>query len=433
MCVSFNFSVRTGDQDAGWMSIDCYPGHLCRIEGLWWHKKQRVRGKPPKQTLDNSAVVTKTSLNGIGSAITEWVVLEHLMRLGYLSTNDFAAASGDIIFTTCKSLGRGCAEKVAALGELPKPQTRDLVSPAPNHLPNQMKHNSIRHLALWASAALLVTGSAQAANNFFAAGDLILFFQKPGAGDTVYVALGNAATVYRGDAAGPTSSLQALDIINVDATLTAAFGPGWATDSGIYAGLAAVRSSSTSTLIQAIDNGDQRRTLYTSKARTNVGTVGQASSVAWDLTQANTSTSGATDILAMGNNLEINTTQQAEVLSTTLSVIDNYNPFLVPGIQGTAFSAFSGGVQQVGSASSFGVFGDAGSVEFALDLYRIASLTDDDTIGEVSGVKQVGSFEGTVVVGTNGSVSFMTIPEPSSIALSGLAGLALAFRRRRNA
>lgn len=296
-----------------------------------------------------------------------------------------------------------------------------------------MKHNSIRHLALWASAALLVTGSAQAANNFFAAGDLILFFQKPGAGDTVYVALGNAATVYRGDAAGPTSSLQALDIINVDATLTAAFGPGWATDSGIYAGLAAVRSSSTSTLIQAIDNGDQRRTLYTSKARTNVGTVGQASSVAWDLTQANTSTSGATDILAMGNNLEINTTQQAEVLSTTLSVIDNYNPFLVPGIQGTAFSAFSGGVQQVGSASSFGVFGDAGSVEFALDLYRIASLTDDDTIGEVSGVKQVGSFEGTVVVGTNGSVSFMTIPEPSSIALSGLAGLALAFRRRRNA
>lgn len=318
------------------------------------------------------------------------------------------------------------------LGERADPQIRVIVSPTHNHITNQMKHTSIRQLALWASAALLMTGSTQAANNFFAAGDLILFFQKPGAADTVYVALGNAANVYRGAAAGPTSSLQALDIINVDATLTAAFGSGWATDAGIYAGLAAVRSSSTSTLIQAIDNGDQRRTLYTSKARIDVGTVGQANSTAWDLTQANTSTSGATDMLAMGNNLEINTTQQTEVLSTTISVIDNYNPFLVPGIQATAFSAFAGGVQQVGSASSFGVFGDAGSVEFALDLYRIASLTDDDTIGEVSGIKQVGSFEGTVVVGTNGSVSFMTIPEPSSIALTGLAGLALAFRRRRN-
>ena len=296
-----------------------------------------------------------------------------------------------------------------------------------------MKHHSIRNLALFAGAALFASGSTQAANSFFAAGDLIMFFQKPGDGDTVYVSLGNAATLYRGAAAGPTSSLQALDIVNVDSVLTAAFGSGWASDTGIYAGLVAARSASTSQTLQAIDNGDQKRTLYASKARFDVGTVGQANSAAWDLTLANSSTAGATDIIAMGNNLEDNTTQQAEVVSTTISVIDNYNPFLVPGIQGTAFSAFQGGVQQAGSASSFGVFGDAGSVEFALDLYRIAPLNDSDTLGEVSGVKQVGSFEGTVVVGSNGSVSFLTIPEPSSVALTGLAGLAMAFRRRRNA
>lgn len=296
-----------------------------------------------------------------------------------------------------------------------------------------MKHNTIRRLALLASATMLAAGSSQAANSFFAAGDLILFFQKPGNNNTVYVSLGSAADLYRGSAAGPTADRQALDIININATLTSAYGEGWASDTGIYAGLAAARSNSTGTNIPAIALGDQSRTLYASKARTSVGTIGSANSTAWDLTQANSSTAGASDIFAMGNNLENNTTLRSEVVTVDLSSIDNYNPFLVPGIQSTAFSAFSGGVQQPGSATSFGMFGDAGSAEFALDLYRIVPLNDSDTTGEVSGVKQIGSFEGTVVVGTTGGVSFVTVPEPSSLALTGLAGIALACRRRRSA
>ena len=59
-----------------------------------------------------------------------------------------------------------------------------------------MKHTTIRHLMAFAGATMLVTGSTQAANNFFAAGDLILFFQKLGDSNTVYVSLGNAATLY---------------------------------------------------------------------------------------------------------------------------------------------------------------------------------------------------------------------------------------------
>lgn len=248
----------------------------------------------------------------------------------------------------------------------------------------------------------------QAQNSFYAPGDLVLFFQKPGDQDTIFVGLGNAATLYRGAAAGPTADRQALNIVNIAAALTSAFGPGWASDTDIYAGLAAARSSSTGTSIQAIDNGDQKRTLYTSRARTAVGTLGQANSQPWDLTLANSSTGGATAIIGMGNIFETNYTTQVAISPTSISTIETDNPFLVPGIQATAFSAFEGGVQQAGSATSFGVFGPAGSVEFALDLNRIVPLTDAETTGEVSGVKQIGSYEGTVVVGTDGKVSFIT-------------------------
>lgn len=294
-----------------------------------------------------------------------------------------------------------------------------------------MKTNITGRLALIASSMMLFTGATQAANTFFNVGDLILFFQKAGSNNTVYVPLGSAANLYRGTEAGPSANLQALDIVNINSTLISAFGANWASDSGIYAGLAGARSNSGGLIVF---DGDHTRTLYASRSRNGVATVGAPDSPAWDLRQANSSTAGGTDIVAMSNNLENNTSQQSEVLTTDLSSIDNLNPFLVPGIQGTAFSAFAGGVQQVGSESSFENFGDAGNVEFALDLYRITARNDSETTAtEVAGVKQVGSFEGTIVVGTNGGVSFLTIPEPSSALLGGLAGLALIFRRRRNA
>ena len=152
-----------------------------------------------------------------------------------------------------------------------------------------MKHKSASTLL----AVLLGTGfiltDLQAQNTFFAPGDLILYFQKPGDDDTIFVGLGNAATLYRGTAAGPTADRQALNIVNIGATLTSAYGAGWATDTGIYVGLAAARSASTSQTLQAIDNGDQKRTLYVSRPRTSVGTLGQINSVPWDLTLANSS------------------------------------------------------------------------------------------------------------------------------------------------
>ena len=291
----------------------------------------------------------------------------------------------------------------------------------------------MKPLRIAASLLAMAGASANAANTFFATGDLILFFQKPGDSDTVYVAMGSAPLNYRGTVAGTGGAdytLTRSNIVNLNSTLTSAFGPGWASDPDLYMGAVAARSSSGS----AVVNGDHNRTVYASRSRDAVGTVGLASSAPWDFTLSGANTTAANNIVTLGNNLNNNTTEVAQTVPTSISLIDDQNPFLsvALGIQGTAFNAFSGGIQQRGSAGVFGSLGGVDNIEFALDLYRIPEFADSETTGiEVSGTKRFGSFEGTLLLGNDGNVSFL-VPEPSAVTLVGIAGLGLALRRRRN-
>jgi hypothetical protein len=295
-----------------------------------------------------------------------------------------------------------------------------------------MKHSIKRSALLVAASSLLAAYSASAANTYYAPGDLVLYFQQEGGTNTVYANLGNAATLYRGSAAGTAgdNALTKGNILNLNTTLTSAFGAGWASDTSVYAGLAGVWG--TSQTITTLQDGDPHRTLYVSASRNGVGTVGTPDSTAWDLTLAGntTMTAGATGIQTQNNAFENNYDVQATVSLAAVSLIDEQNPFLAAGVQGNAFGAFAGGVQQRGTAGTIGTFDGVGSVEYALDLYRI--LGRNNVSGQVGGDLRVGSFEGTVVVGSNGQVSFL-VPEPSTIALSGLAAAALMLRRRRSA
>lgn len=282
-----------------------------------------------------------------------------------------------------------------------------------------------------ACSSLLAAFPANAANTFYAPGDLVLYFQKEGGTNTVYASLGNAANLYRGSAAGAADGVNSINFLDLNTTLTSAFGAGWASDTSVYAGLAGVFSTNTTNTI--LTDLDPSRTLYISRSRDAVGTVGLANSTTWDLNAAgNTAMSaGATGITSQNNAFEDNYNVQATVSLTSVSKIDDQNPFLVPGQQGNAFAAFDGGVQQKGTAASFGSFGDAGNVEFALDLYRI--LAKNTVPGQVGGDLRVGSYEGTITVGNTGLVSFIAVPEPSALALTGLAAGALVLRRRRSA
>ncbi|MES2658174.1 MAG: PEP-CTERM sorting domain-containing protein [Verrucomicrobiota bacterium] len=295
-----------------------------------------------------------------------------------------------------------------------------------------MKQKFTKCILAVASASLLGTSASQAANSFFATGDLMLFFQKAGSSNTVYASLGNTATEFRSATTG--AGVQHINIIDLNSTLTSAFGAGWASDTEIYAGLAGVwgNSSTSTTLGPTVGQGDPHRTIYVSSPRLGVGVEGEANSVGWDLTEAGNGalTGASSQIISMNNILETNYTTQTVVSPTGVSLIDDRNPFLSTalGIQGQAFGLFDGGVQQRGTAGTFGSFTETGSAEFALDLYRI--LGKNNIPGQVGGTNSVGSYEGTVVIGTDGMVSF--IPEPSSTALLGVAALGL-LRRRRSA
>jgi hypothetical protein len=251
----------------------------------------------------------------------------------------------------------------------------------------------------------LAAGSANAQNANYAPGDLVLYFQQEGGSKTVYANLGNTATEFRAAAAGPGAPNK-VNFLDISAALTSAFGAGWADDPTIYAGLAGVWGTSNTSNV--LTNGDPHRTLYVSASRSGVGSVGAANSTAWDLSLAGNSAmdAGSSNIKSQNDRLETLYTTAVAVSPTGDSFIDEQNPFLAAGVQGNAFNAFAGGVQQVGAAGSFGSFGAAGTVEFALDLYRVLAKTTIS--GQVAGALRVGSFEGTVTLNSSGMVSFIS-------------------------
>lgn len=297
-------------------------------------------------------------------------------------------------------------------------------------------------------AALLVASVSLAASSSnaatYAAGDLVLFFFQEGGTETVYVNLGQAYT-YRGAAAGSqdatavgnilqsrSSTQSGSAVTNLGTTLSTAFGASWASMTNLYAGLAAVRSNSTTTTAAAV-NGDPSRTIYTSVANNLVDAPGGRvvatttgmTTISNGIISMNTQFLGSDDVL------------QAAVAN---SRIDDQNPFFAPEILGTAFGGFAGGVAQAGTAGTLGSYGDVTNVEFALDLHRI--LATEGGSGTITGGLdadgnavpiRTSTYEGTITINSTGVVGFSAVPEPSSVTLLGLAAGALAFRRRRNA
>ncbi len=298
-----------------------------------------------------------------------------------------------------------------------------------------MKNKFTRCTLVVATASLLAAFPASAVNSFFHTGDLILTIQQFGSTNTVYADIGNPATAFRGAAAGASDGVNNINFLDLSSTLNTAFPGGWANSTELYVGLAACWSGGTTG--SQLQDGDPKRTLYVSSARNVLGTVGTSNSALWDLSGSSSTdmTSAAGAIISQNDVFNNLYNAQVAISPTSDSQIDDNQPLVHPtgGVtsQGTAFGVFGGGVQQAGTASALGTFGPAGSVEFALDLNRILAKTN--AAGQVGGNLQNASYEGTVTIGTNGMVSFVAVPEPSSVALLGLAAGGLVLRRRRSA
>lgn len=241
-----------------------------------------------------------------------------------------------------------------------------------------MHYNNLRNIALGILAAGAMSSVTHAANSAFAPGDLVLFFQDNSAldsptGKTVYVNLGDAATLYRRSSTG-VDGPSVFNITNIGATLTTAFGPGWQSNANIYAGLAGVWDTTASAGFNTMLNNDPSRTLYFSQARNDVGEIGTSSSTTPTGFNNTNMTTGAQGIFAMNNVFDDPSgangyNSSVAISNKDISQIDNYNQLTTVGpttIQQPAFDVVNGGVMQQGGAGEFGDFTWVPDVEFSL-------------------------------------------------------------------
>ncbi len=282
-------------------------------------------------------------------------------------------------------------------------------------------------LAAVAGSGLFALGSANAQNANHAPSDLVLTFQNPGgtqgSTSTVIAALGNVSTVFR-DAGTFTS-------INIGTQLGAAFGASWFDQTTLWMGAVGFRGTSAS--VTTTLDGDPHQTIYFTKVRSGVGTVGLANSAAPSV-GANTGTGITSGMNQVKNQFETVGTTNPFTQATSASFIDENNPFTVPGVQSAAYSNIAGGVQGNFGAGTFGTYGSAGVVELAMDLYRIQTRSD---VADPTGFNQTndGQYLGTITINNGGAVGYIAaVPEPSTTVLVGLgAAFSLFVMRRRRA
>jgi len=295
--------------------------------------------------------------------------------------------------------------------------------------------NSLLAFAVTVTASLVGLSSASAQD--YTQGDLVLFFQNPagiqGSNQSVFASLGNTATVFRNNSAISSTPTNQLNIVNIGTTLTAAYGSNWASETTLWGGLGGVWGNSPNINNSTLENGDPHRTIYTSVARSTVGTVGTADS---GIPNYNTDGIITTTVNSMitqyGDFAALPLTTVAQITDTTR--VPAQNPAGGNGWN----SSISGGVQQQGSAGNFGTFLTVNNVQFMWDIYRftarnnIANQFDSPVISGTDPTR-TGQFLGTVVLNSAGDVSFVAVPEPSTYMMLGLGALLIAFgvRRRR--
>jgi hypothetical protein len=312
-----------------------------------------------------------------------------------------------------------------------------------------MIKTSSKFFAVAAFAGAIVAtplGARAAADDAYNANDILLFFQNPagttGTDKIAYYSLGSTFNVFRDAATSSSLNFGAtISLGNINSTLTTAYGSDWTgASASIFVG-AAGQNGATGAASTSTSNGDYARTVYVTKPRSGVGTVGQAnsSSPLFDPSQ----TSVASNISGANN---ISSMTQPGVVGVTGTILDDNNSFS-NGNPATAYGAIQGGIiGPIGSQFTFGTI--AGNVA-ALDLYRVTKTTGTNAASaslwhisnnitatysdSFTGGGARADYLGTILVGANGDVNFAAVPEPSTYALLGLAGIAafVAYRRRQ--
>ena len=219
---------------------------------------------------------------------------------------------------------------------------------------------------------------------------------------------------------------------NIAADLVTAFGAGWANDGTVRWSVVGTRES----VGNAVVAGDTLRTSYLSRAVNPVPGSGQSTTFGATISSTNRGILN-TQILSFFNGVNNATSGSnadgAIILRTAPNTVDE---FLSP----TSTLSFGIGngynpSQTLNAGSISNLSAATGTIEGALDLYRILHITAgaDLTSGYSTGDAALGQgqYMGTLLLDSTGNLSI--VPEPSSALLGAAGVLGLCLRRRRNA
>lgn len=277
-------------------------------------------------------------------------------------------------------------------------------------------------LAAVAAACGFPLAPVSGQNAFHAPSDLVLTFQNPGGSQgsdqTITVALGNVSTVFRDATPNSFTLLNTTNLGGLGAALSSTFGATWFDQPSLWMGAIGFRGTSP-TATQLLDL-DPHQTLYYTKSYGSPAP-----------TVINNSGDGITS--AMGQvkgTMEQFGTTAVFPRPTSTSFIDEQNPFTAPGVQNAAYTNIGGGIQGSFAEGNFGSLGAAGTVELALDLFRVQ--TRNDVTGQYGFGEDtnIGDLLGTLTINQQGQVGFLAVPEPSTAGLLAVAAVG-AFARRR--
>ena len=256
---------------------------------------------------------------------------------------------------------------------------------------------SLRRSPLVLLAFLIGASGVSAANFTFNNGDIILGFQASGGdGSTknVFFNLG-AGTAHRDN--GNLGNLG-----NISASLSAAFGNNWFSRTDIHFGAIGNLNFAPNTGIGSMGavNGDPSRTFYVSRAAATSG-----SSLPW--TGYNTNPLGTAGSTLAGMEAAIQTlaaeSDGAAILDKDLNGTawangwSTYNP-----VPGSAFTIFNGGIQQT--------LGGGGN-SARIDIQRILPT---NTGANPTGTVGTGSYETTIIIGSDGSITAQNSSSPAT-------------------
>ncbi len=222
-----------------------------------------------------------------------------------------------------------------------------------------------------------------------------------GADDTVVVRLGTGASFRNAFDSGTNS----LNFLTIGPKLATAFGADWYDRSDLY--ISVFGSTESDPIGDTLVNSDPFRTVYASRSRSATGSVpGTARSTAWSVASntAITTTSGQIVSTALAYSLSTADASGLSIISKSLgNTLDEYTK----PTRANSFTNLNGGIEATFAAGTWGALGDAGTVEAALDLYRIQAVNNVAGQYGAGNPVRAGAYKGSFTINQSGQISFI--------------------------